>query len=137
MTAIAVTYVSSIKESLFLIDFHSLYDSHPPFARLAKRLYNIELNSYCGGSSGAQFITIGVPLYKQGGKNMTDGNSGNYIWRGGKKIELEKTQDTFTTILSKESDVDKLNEKAKSVKMLHGNIAELKVDPEKRDRLMD
>lgn len=67
---------------------------------------------------------------------MANEESGKYIWRGGKKIELEKTQDTFTAVL-KSSDKEELKNKVKSIKMLHGNIAELVVEPYERDRIMD
>lgn len=68
---------------------------------------------------------------------MSNEDIGSYLYRGGKKINLEKTGDTFTAILSKSSDMEKLKSKAKSIKMLHGNIAELVVDPDERDKLMD
>jgi len=68
---------------------------------------------------------------------MANEDLGNYIWRGGKKIDLEKTKDTFTTILFKSSDLGKLRDKVKSASMLHGNVAELIVEPTERDKLME
>lgn len=68
---------------------------------------------------------------------MVNEDLGNYIWRGGKKINLEKTENTFTTILFKSSDMEILKPKVKSAKLLHGNVAELTVEPTERDKLMD
>ncbi|MFQ6120755.1 MAG: S8 family serine peptidase, partial [Methanosarcinales archaeon] len=70
---------------------------------------------------------------------MANESLGNYFWRGGKKIELQKTEDSFTTIIGKNSDLDRVKEipGVSSVKKLYGNITELKIDPKERDNLMD
>ncbi len=66
-------------------------------------------------------------------------NTGRYLWRGGRKIELEKEEEFFTIIVHDAEELERVSELGgvQEVKPVRNRIAKVRVDPEARDAAMD
>ena len=65
--------------------------------------------------------------------------SGSYLWRGGRKIELEKEEEVFTAIIEDEEQLNRVNslDGVQEVRPVKNRIFKVHVAPEQRDAVMD
>jgi subtilisin family serine protease len=66
-------------------------------------------------------------------------NLGNYFWRGGQRIELEKEEEFFTAVASDESDLERVRllPGVREVKLVGNQVFKVHVAQDQRDAAMD
>ena len=66
-------------------------------------------------------------------------DTGRYLWRGGRKIELEKEEEYFTAIVNDEEESERIVALGgvQEVRPVKNRIVKVRVDPEARDAAMD
>ena len=66
-------------------------------------------------------------------------NFGNYFWRGGQRIELEKEEEFFTAVVSDESDLERVRllPGVREVKLVGNQVFKVHVAQDQRDAAMD
>ena len=70
---------------------------------------------------------------------VKNSKSGSYLWRGGRKIELEKEEKVFTAIVKNADELNRVSslDGVEEVKPVKNRIFKVYVAPEQRDAVMD
>lgn len=76
---------------------------------------------------------------KTGQRSAKSSSLGSHLWRGGKKIELEKDEEVVTAVVRDERELNRIKglSKVKDVKRVTGAVYRIKTAPSARDKVME